>query len=95
MNLKPLGNRVILEVVEKEEKISSGIVLPDSAKEMSQEGRVLAVGPGKILDDGTKVAVEVKEGDKVLFSKFSGSEVKVDGKEYLIVRQDDILAVYE
>lgn len=95
MNLKPLGERVILEIVEKEEKTSGGIVIPDSAKEMSQEGKVLAVGPGKVLDDGTKVAVDVKEGDRVIFSKFSGSEIKVDGKDYLIVRQDDILAVYE
>ncbi len=95
MNLKPLGERVILEIVEKEEKTSGGIVIPDSAKEMSQEGKVLAVGPGKVLNDGTKVAVDVKEGDRVIFSKFSGSEIKVDGKDYLIVRQDDILAVYE
>ncbi len=95
MNLKPLGERVILEIVEKEDKTSSGIVIPDSAKEMSQEGKVVAVGPGKVLDDGTKVAVDVKVGDRVIYSKFSGSEVKVDGKEYLIVRQDDILAVYE
>ncbi len=95
MNLKPLGERVILEIVEKEEKTSGGIVIPDSAKEMSQEGKVLAVGPGKVLNDGTKVAVDVKEGDRVIFSKFSGSEIKVDGKDYLIVRQDDILAVHE
>lgn len=94
MNLKPLGDRVIIKVLEKEEKTSSGIVLPDKAKEKPQEGEVMAVGAGKVLDDGTKVQMEVKKGDKVVFSKYAGSEVKVDGEEYLILRQDDILAVY-
>ncbi len=94
MNLKPLGDRVIIKVLEKEEKTSSGIVLPDKAKEKPQEGEVMAVGAGKVLDDGTKVQMEVKKGDKVVFSKYAGSEVKVDEEEYLILRQDDILAVY-
>lgn len=94
MNLRPLGDRVIIKVLEKEEKTSAGIVLPDKAKEKPQEGEVMAVGAGKVLDDGTKVQMEVKNGDKVVFSKYAGSEVKVDGEEYLILRQDDILAVY-
>jgi len=94
MNLKPLGDRVIIKVLEKEEKTGSGIVLPDKAKEKPQEGEVMAVGAGKVLDDGTKVQMEVKKGDKVVFSKYAGSEVKVDGEEYLILRQDDILALY-
>ncbi len=94
MKLKPLGDRVVLKVLEQEEKTESGIVLPDKARERPQEGEVKAVGPGRVLDDGTRVPMEVNEGDKVVFSKFAGSEVKVDGEEYLIVRQDDILAVY-
>ena len=94
MNLKPLGDRVVLKVIEQEEKTESGIVLPDKAKERPQEGKVMAVGPGKVLDNGTKAPVEVKEGDRVIFSKFAGTEVKLDGEEYLVIRQDDILAVY-
>ncbi len=94
MNLKPLSDRVIIKVLEKEEKTSSGIVLPDKAKEKPQEGEVKAVGDGRILDDGTRVQMDVKVGDKVIFSKYAGSEVKLDGEEYLILRQDDILAVY-
>lgn len=94
MNLKPLGDRVVLKVIEQEEKTESGIVLPDKAKERPQEGKVIAVGSGKVLDDGRKLPVDVKEGDLVIFSKFAGSEVKVDGEEYLVMRQDDILAVY-
>lgn len=91
--LKPLGDRVIIETVEKEEKTASGIVLPDSAKEKPQEGRVIAVGIGKVTDKGERIALEVSEGEKVIFSKYAGTEVKYDGKEYLIIRQDDILAV--
>ncbi len=94
MNLKPLGDRVIIKVLEKEEKTSSGIVLPDKAREKPQEGEVKAVGDGKVLDDGTRVQMDVKVGDKVIFSKYAGSEIKLDGEEYLILRQDDILAVY-
>ncbi len=94
MNLKPLGDRVIIKVLEKEEKTTGGIVLPDKAKERPQDGEVKAVGPGKILDDGTKVQMEVKVGDTVVFSKYAGSEIKINGEEYLILRQDDILAVY-
>ncbi len=94
MNLKPLGDRVIIKVLEKDEKTSSGIVLPDKAKEKPQEGEIKAVGEGRILDDGTRVQMDVKVGDKVIFSKYAGSEVKLEGEEYLILRQDDILAVY-
>ena len=96
MNLKPLGDRVIIKVLEKEEKTSTGIVLPDKAKEKPQEGEVKAVGSGRILDDGTKVQMDVKVGDKVVFSKYAGTEVKKDGEEYLILNGDrDILAVVE
>ncbi|MBO8157241.1 MAG: co-chaperone GroES [Bacillaceae bacterium] len=91
--LKPLGDRVVVEVIEQEEKTSSGIVLPDSAKEKPQEGRVVAVGSGRVTDNGEKIALEVSEGDRVIYSKYAGTEVKYDGKEYLILREDDILAV--
>ena len=94
MNLKPLGDRYIVKVLEKEEKTAGGIVIPDKAKEKPQEGEIMAVGTGKTLDDGTKIQMELKTKDKVVFSKYAGSEVKVDGVEYLILRQDDILAVY-
>lgn len=91
--LKPLGDRVVIELVESEEKTSSGIVLPDTAKEKPQEGRVVAVGTGRVLDNGEKVALEVKEGDRIIFSKYAGTEVKYDGKEYLIIRENDVLAI--
>lgn len=91
--LKPLGDRVIIELVETEEKTASGIVLPDSAKEKPQEGKIIAVGTGRVLDNGERVALEVSEGDKIIFSKYSGTEVKYEGKEYLILRESDILAV--
>lgn len=93
--LKPLGDRIVIEPQEKEEKTASGIVLPDSAKEKPQEGRIVAVGPGKFSDSGERIAPDVKEGDKVIYSKYAGTEVKYDGKTYLVVRQDDILAVIE
>ena len=93
--IKPLGDRVVLEAEEKEETTRSGIVLPDTAKEKPQEGRIVAAGPGRRLDSGELVALEVKVGDKVLYAKYSGTEVKLDGKEYLIVREADILAVME
>ncbi|MGM0878448.1 MAG: co-chaperone GroES [Bacillota bacterium] len=91
--LKPLGDRVIIKLVESEEKTASGIVLPDSAKEKPQEGKVLAVGTGRVLDSGEKVALEVAEGDRIIFSKYAGTEVKYEGTEYLIIRENDILAV--
>lgn len=93
MNLKPLSDRVVIKVLEAEEKTASGIVLPDKAKEKPQEGKVMAVGTGKVLDNGTKVEMEVKVGDKVIFSRYAGTEVKVKSEEYLILRQDDILAL--
>ncbi len=93
MNLKPLADRVVVKVLEAEEKTASGIVLPDKAKEKPQEGEVKAVGTGKVLDNGTKMEMEVKVGDKVIFSRYAGTEVKVDGEEFLILRQDDILAL--
>lgn len=91
--LKPLGDRVVIELVEREEKTVSGIVLPDSAKEKPQEGKVVAVGSGRITDNGEKVALEVEEGNLVVYSKFAGTEVKYEGKEYLILRESDILAI--
>ncbi|HHY75061.1 MAG TPA: co-chaperone GroES [Bacillus bacterium] len=91
--LKPLGDRVVIELVEAEEKTASGIVLPDTAKEKPQEGRVVAVGTGRVLDSGEKVALEVKEGDRIIFSKYAGTEVKYEGKEYLIIRENDVLAI--
>lgn len=93
--IKPLGDRVVIEVVEGEMKTASGIVLPDTAKEKPQEGKVVAVGTGKVLENGTRAAMDVKAGDKIIFSKYAGTEVKVDGKEYLIVSERDILAVVE
>ena len=91
--IKPLGDRVGIKVSEGDMKTASGIVLPDTAKEKPQEGEVVAVGTGKMLDNGTRAQMEVKTGDKVIFSKYSGSEVKVDEQNYLIVRESDILAV--
>ena len=91
--IRPLGDRVVIKVSEGDMKTASGIVLPDTAKEKPQEGEVVAVGTGKLLDNGTRAQMEVKTGDKVIFSKYSGSEVKVDEQNYLIVRESDILAV--
>src|SRR5699024_466648 len=91
--IKPLGDRVIIELVETEEKTASGIVLPDSAQEKPQEGKVVAVGSGRVTENGEKVALEVAEGDQIIFSKFAGTEVKYEGTEYLILRESDILAV--
>lgn len=95
MNLKPLGDRVVVKTIEEEQKTAGGIVLPDTAKEKPQKGEVLAVGTGKLLDNGERVPLEVKVGDKVIFAKYGGTEVKVDGKEYLILRESDILAIAE
>ncbi len=95
MVLKPLADRVVIKPIQMEEKTKGGIVLPDTAKDKPQEGEVIAVGPGKVLDNGTRLALEVKVGNRVVYSKYSGSEVKVDGEEYLVVRESDILAVKE
>ncbi|MCY8577508.1 co-chaperone GroES [Bacillus haynesii] len=91
--LKPLGDRVVIELVESEEKTASGIVLPDSAKEKPQEGKVVASGSGRVLESGERVALEVKTGDRIIFSKYAGTEVKYEGTDYLILRESDILAV--
>lgn len=92
--IKPLGDRVLLKVLEAEEKTKGGIVVPDTAKEKPQEGRVVSVGTGKMKDDGTRIAMQVKEGDKVLFSKYSGNEFNSkDGEEFLIIKEEDILAI--
>lgn len=94
LNLKPLADRVIIKKLEAEEKTPGGIVLPDTAKEKPQNGEVLAVGPGKTDEKGNKTPMELKVGDKVLFQKYSGTEVKIDGVEYLILAERDILAVF-
>jgi chaperonin GroES len=91
--LKPLGDRIVIELIEAEEKTAFGIVLPDSAKEKPQEGKVVAVGTGRVLDNGTRVELDVKEGDKIIFSKYAGTEVKYEGNEFLILRENDILAI--
>ena len=91
--LKPLGDRVIIELIESEEKTASGIVLPDSAKEKPQEGKIVAVGTGRVLDNGERVSLEVAQGDRIIFSKYAGTEVKYEGNEYLILRESDILAI--
>jgi chaperonin GroES len=93
VNLKPLGDRVVVEHVEQPDKSSGGVFLPDTAKEKPQEGRVLAVGSGRTLDNGTKLAMDVKAGDRIIYSKYSGSEIKLEGKEYLIISEKDVLAV--
>jgi chaperonin GroES len=95
MAFRPLGDRVLVRRIEEEEKTKGGIIIPDTAKEKPQEGKVIAVGKGKINDDGKVVPLTVKAGDKILFGKYSGSEVKVDGNEYLIMREDDILGIIE
>jgi chaperonin GroES len=91
--LKPLGDRVIVKPRQKEEMTRSGIVLPDTASEKPQEGSVLSVGPGRVLDNGKRVEMEVKSGDTVLFAKYAGTEVKLDGEEYLVIRESDLLAI--
>ncbi len=94
-SLKPLSDRIIVKAVTADETTSGGIVLPDSAKEKPQQGEVLAVGPGKLLDTGKIAAVDVKVGDKVYYGKYSGTEVKLDGQELVVLRQDDVLGVVE
>ncbi|KAA0941576.1 co-chaperone GroES [Sporosarcina sp. ANT_H38] len=91
--LKPLGDRIVIELIEAEEKTSSGIVIPDSAKEKPQVGKVFATGTGRVLENGQRIELEVKEGDRILFSKYAGTEIKHEGNEYLILRESDILAI--
>jgi chaperonin GroES len=91
-SVQPLGDRVVIKPLPKEEVTKSGIVLPDTAKEKPQEGEIVAVGPGRVTDEGKRVAPEVKVGDKVIYAKYAGTEIKVDGEELVIVRESDILA---
>jgi len=93
MKVVPLGDKVLVKRLEAEEKTAGGIILPDTAKEKPKEGRVAAVGDGKLTDEGKRVALQVKKGDRIIFTSFAGNEIKVDGDEYLIMSEDDILAV--
>ncbi|MBM3222116.1 MAG: co-chaperone GroES [Candidatus Rokubacteria bacterium] len=93
MKIRPLHDRILVERVEEKETVRGGLIIPDTAKEKPQEGKVIAVGTGKVTDDGKRLGLDVKVGDKILFGKYSGSEVKVDDKDYLIMREDDILAI--
>jgi len=93
MNLKPLGDRLVVEPIEREERTASGIILPETAKEKPQEGNVLAVGPGRRDEEGERIPMDVKKGDRVLYAKYAGTEVKVDDKKLLILKESDILAL--
>ncbi len=93
MKVKPLGDRILLKQVEAEEKTSGGIVIPDTAKEKPQQAEVVAVGPGKKKEDGTLIPLSIKEGDRVLYGKYSGTEITIDGEDYLIVREEDVLGI--
>ncbi len=95
MKIKPLQDRILVKRIEEEEKTKGGIIIPDAAKEKPQEGRVIAVGDGKLLDNGTKAPLTVKVGDKILFGKYAGTEIKIEGEEHLILREDDVLAIVE
>ncbi len=91
--VRPLHDRLLVKRIEEKETVKGGIIIPDTAKEKPQEGEVIAVGNGKILDNGKKLALDVKAGDKILFGKYSGTDIKIDGEEYLILREDEVLAV--
>ena len=95
MKLRPLQDRILVQRVEEETKTKGGIIIPDTAKEKPAEGKVVAVGNGKVGEDGTRVALEIKVDDRILFGKYSGTEVKIEGEEYLIMREDDVLGVIE
>jgi chaperonin GroES len=95
MKLKPLNDRVIVTRVEKDQKTAGGIIIPDTAKEKPQEGKIVAAGPGKLDDKGNRIPLEVKEGDRILFSKYAGTEIKIDGVEHVFMKEDDILAVID
>ena len=95
MKIRPLQDRVIIKRIEEEEKTKGGIIIPDTAKEKPQEGKVIAVGKGKVNDDGKLTPLDVKVGDKILFGKYSGTEIKMNGEEHLIMREDDILGIVE
>jgi chaperonin GroES len=94
MKIRPLNDRVLVLRVEQEQKTAGGIIIPDTAKEKPQEGKIVAAGPGKMRDDGKRTPLEVKEGDRILFSKYAGSEIKIDGVEHIFMRESDILAVF-
>jgi chaperonin GroES len=93
MNVKPMEDRIIVRPLEAEQKTSGGIIIPDSAKEKPQKGEVVAVGPGKVTDKGFKIEMSLKKGDKILYGKYSGTEVKIDSEDYLIMRESDVLAI--
>ena len=95
MKLRPLQDRILVERVEEEERTKGGIIIPDTAKEKPAEGKVVAAGNGKVAEDGKRIKLEVKKGDRILFGKYSGTEVKVEGEEYLIMREDDVLGIIE
>ena len=95
LKIRPLGDRILVKRVEEQETVRGGIIIPDSAKEKPQEGKVIAAGNGKVGDDGKRIPLDVKAGDKILFGKYSGSEVKIEDKEYLIMREEDVLAILE
>jgi len=95
MKVKPLGDKILVEILEAEEKTKGGIILPDTAKEEKSEGKVIAVGPGKVLDSGKVQPLEVKKGDKVIFGKYSGDEIVIDGKKHKILKESEVLAVFE
>ena len=95
MKVRPLNDRVLVFRIKEEEKTAGGIIIPDTAKEKPQEGKIVAVGPGKMDEDGKRIPLDVKENDRVLFGKYAGTEIKIDGVEHLILREDDILAVIE
>ena len=93
MKIRPLNDRVIVKRVEEGQKTAGGIIIPDTAKEKPQEGEVVAVGPGKLDDNGKRIALEIKKGDRILFGKYAGSEIKIDGEEHIFMREDDILGI--
>ena len=95
LKLKPLGGRVIVEPIEQDEKTASGIYLPETAKEKPQEGKIISAGPGKVGDNGKRTPLNVKKGDRILFSKYAGTEIKIDGVEHIFMKEDDILGVLE
>jgi len=95
MNIRPLHDRIIVERVEEETKTAGGLIIPDTAKEKPQQGKVIAVGKGKVTEDGKLLGMDVKVGDRILFGKYAGTEIKIEGKEYLMMREDDVLGVIE
>jgi chaperonin GroES len=95
MNIRPLQDRLIVKRIEEEEKTKGGIIIPDAAKEKPMQGEVIAVGKGKVLEDGKVMPLDVKQGDRILFGKYAGTEIKIDGQEYLIMREDDVLGILE